>query len=115
MNLETYSLSKQILDNICNKKIIKASLLDVTEITTIAEVFIIAVASNIKQTQAMADQVEEKLKDMNIYSTRKEGYQSANWILLDYGDIIVHIFDEEHAKFYDLARLWQDAKCIESY
>ncbi len=115
MDLETYSLGKQILNTICNKKVIKVNLLDVSDITSLAEIFIIATASNTKQTQAMSDEVEEYLKNKDILPIRKEGYQSANWILMDYGDIIVHILDEEHAKFYDLSRLWQDAKCVDSY
>ena len=115
MNLETYSLSKTIFDNICNKKVIRADLLDVSEITSISDTFIIAVAPNTKQTKAMADEVEEKLEAQNILPIRKEGYDSANWILIDYGYVIVHILDEEHAQFYDLNRLWQDAKCLETY
>ena len=115
LNLETYELSKKIIDTICNKKVVKVDLLDVGEVTSLAEAFIIAVASNTKQTQAMTDDIEEKLIQDGVYTIRKEGYQTANWILLDYGNIIVHILDQEHATFYSLNRLWKDAKCVESF
>ena len=113
MNTETYTLGKQIIEAIHNKKVIKVDLLDVGKLTPLAELFVIAIAANIKQTMAMADEVEECLAQQDRLPIRKEGYQSANWILLDYGDVIVHILDEEHAQFYGLARLWQDATTIE--
>lgn len=113
MNTGTYTLGKQIIEALNKKKVIKVDLLDVSQITPLAELFIIAIASNIRQTKAMADEVEERLSKQNRLPIHKEGYQSANWILLDYGDIIVHILDEEHAQFYGLTRLWQDAISLE--
>ncbi len=113
LNTDTYRLGKQIIEALNKKKIIKVDLLDVAQITPLAELFIIAIASNIRQTKAMADEVEESLAKLNKLPIHKEGYQSANWILLDYGDIIVHILDEEHAQFYGLTRLWQDAISLE--
>ena len=110
---QTYILGKQIVDVINEKKIISLDVLDVGELTPLAELFIIAIAPNVRQTKAIADAVEEKLEILEKELIHKEGYQSANWILLDYGDIIIHILDEEDAAFYKLLRLWQDAKKID--
>lgn len=113
MNAETYTLGKQIIEAIQNKKVVKLEALDVSHLTPLAECFIIAIGSNVKQTKALADEVEKCLEVSGVLPTHKEGYQTSNWILLDYGEIIVHILDEEHAQFYGLSRLWQDASLIE--
>ncbi len=115
MNVETYSLSKKILDTISKKKFLKLELFDVGEITSLASAFIIATVSNNRQTKAIADDIDKKFKGEDIVPIRVEGYQTANWILLDYGDLIVHILDEEHADFYRLNSLWRDGICLESY
>ena len=88
-------------------------ILDVHEITPLTDVFIIAIASNIRQTQAIADQVEDVLLKNGILPHQKEGYQTAKWILIDYGDVIVHVLYKEDAAFYALDRLWKDAKIID--
>ncbi|MGL4800554.1 MAG: ribosome silencing factor [Cellulosilyticaceae bacterium] len=93
------------------KKLESIQALDVHELTAIADVFIIAVASNTRATKALADELEFRLEhedDMFVY--RKEGYDTAGWILLDYGHIIVHILFKDDAEFYGLDRLWHDAK-----
>ena len=113
MNTETYTLGKQIATAINNKKVVKLDVFDVAQLTPLAELFIIAIAANVKQTKAMADEVEECLASYGRIPIHKEGYQTSNWILLDYGEVIVHILDEEHAQFYGLSRLWQDAIRIE--
>ncbi len=113
MNADTYTLGKQITTAINNKKVNKLDVLEVAHLTPLAELFIIAIAANIKQTKAIADEVEKCLALSGTIPIRKEGYQTSNWILLDYGEIIVHILDEEHAQFYGLSRLWQDAISIE--
>lgn len=110
--MDIYTLGKQIAKVIEKKKVITLELLDVRELTPLADLFIIATASNVRQTQAIADEVEETLENMNYDLFHKEGYQTATWILLDYGDIIVHILEEKYAQFYQLNRLWQDAKSI---
>ncbi len=113
MKGRTYELAKQIARIIDNKKIISMDILDVEGLTPLADLFIIATASNVRQTKAIADEVETSLAEDEINPIHKEGYHSANWILLDYGEIIVHILDEENAAFYGLSRLWQDAKIID--
>ena len=113
MDKITYVLGKQIVEALENKKAVKVEALDVHNITPLADLFIIAVASNVRQTQAMADEVEELLEAEGRLPIHKEGYPSATWILLDYGQVIVHILEEESAQFYGLGRLWKDAKRID--
>ncbi len=96
------------------KKAKNIVVLDLREITSFTEFFIIASGTNQRQTQAIADEVNQKLrKEMNMRVNRSEGYQSGEWVLLDYGDFIFHIFNEKSREFYDLERLWRDAKRVE--
>ena len=94
------------------KKAIDIKIIDISHISTLADYFIIASGSNRSQVQAMADAVDEALDKMGVHARSTEGYQNANWILLDYGDIVVHLFDEENRLFYDLERIWRDGKTI---
>lgn len=95
------------------KKASGTVLLDLREIADFTDFFIITSGSNQRQVQAISDEIEEKMKKqfgetpLNI-----EGYNSAEWILMDYGDFIVHIFGEKEREFYDLERLWRDARTI---
>ncbi|MBR4667902.1 MAG: ribosome silencing factor [Butyrivibrio sp.] len=88
-------------------------IIDISEISTLADYFIIAGGSNINQVQAMADAVQEKLGREGHMTKNVEGYDAGNWILLDFGDIIVHVFDNENRLFYDLERIWRDGKNID--
>lgn len=87
-------------------------IIDIQEISVLADYFIIANGSNPNQVKAMADQVEETLGKAGYEVKQIEGYQSANWILMDYKDIIVHVFCKEDRLFYDLERIWRDGKTI---
>lgn len=95
------------------KKVVTVEALDVHELTPLADLFIIAVAPNVRQAQAMSDEVEDLLAREGYALIQKEGYQTATWILLDYGRVIVHILEQESADFYGLNRLWKDAPHIE--
>lgn len=95
-----------------NKKAEDICIIDISEVSVLADYFIIAGGSNTSQIQAMSDEVDEKLGRAGCPLKQIEGYQSANWILLDFGDIIVHIFDKENRLFYDLERIWRDGKVI---
>ena len=86
-----------------NIKIIK-----IDELTVIANYFIIANGNSTTQVKALADEVEFKLSQAGLEPKRTEGYQGANWIVLDYIDVVIHIFHKETRDFYDLERLWQD-------
>ena len=94
------------------KKAIDIKVIDISHISTLADYFIIASGSNRSQVQAMADAVDEALDKTGVHARSTEGYQNANWILLDYGDNVVHLFDEENRLFYDLERIWRDGRVI---
>ncbi len=84
--------------------------LDLRNIASFTEFFIIASGANQRQVQAIADEISEQLKkQLKIRPVRIEGYGGAEWVLLDYGDFVVHIFNKESREFYDLERLWRDA------
>ena len=96
------------------KKAFDIVAIDLREIASFTEFFIIASGANVRQVQAISDEITEKLKEqLNSRVIRIEGYQTGEWILLDYGDFIVHIFEQKAREFYDLERLWRDAKRVE--
>jgi len=94
-----------------DKKAEDITIIDI-EVSVLADYFIIADGSNRNQVQAMADSAEEALGKAGYDAKQIEGYQSANWILMDYKDIIVHVFSKEDRAFYDLERIWRDGKQI---
>lgn len=91
-----------------DKKAEDIRIIDISEISTIADYFIIADGSNKSQIQAMADNVSEILGRAGVNLRQMEGYQNANWVLMDFQDVIIHIFDRENRLFYDLERIWRD-------
>ncbi len=109
-NIQEYAvLAVEALDD---KKAEDISIIDIREVSVIADYFIIAGGSNKSQIHALSDTVEEKLGRAGLPLKQIEGYNNANWILLDFGDIIIHIFDKENRLFYDLERIWRDGKKI---
>lgn len=96
-----------------DKKAEDICVIDISEISVLADYFIIAGGNNISQIQALSDAVDEKLGKAGFPLKQIEGYNNANWILLDFGDIIVHIFDRENRLFYDLERIWRDGKKVD--
>ena len=94
------------------RNINKILIIDISNISVLADYFLIASGSNRNQVQAMVDNVQEELHKNGFDAKQVEGYNTANWILLDYGDIIIHVFDEENRLFYDLERIWRDGKTI---
>ena len=96
-----------------DKKAEDISIIDISEVSVLADYFLIASGSNRSQIQALTDNVEEKLGRAGYAKKQIEGYDTANWILMNYGDIIVHIFDRENRLFYDLERIWRDGKRVD--
>lgn len=97
-----------------DKKAMNMIALDLREIASFTEYFVIASGANQRQVQAIADEITEQLKkQLNSRVVRIEGYNAAEWVLLDYGDFIFHIFDKDARDFYDLERLWRDAKKVD--
>ena len=95
-----------------DKKAEDIRIINIEKVSVLADYFLIASGTNRNQVQAMADNVDEMLHKAGYSVKQIEGYQTANWILLDYGDIIVHIFDRENRLFYDLERIWRDGESI---
>ena len=97
-----------------DRKAFDMRVLDLRDVASFTEFFIICSGANQRQVQAIADQIEEQLKkQLSTRPVRIEGYSSAEWVLLDYGDFIVHIFNKESREFYDLERLWRDARKVD--
>ena len=88
-------------------------IIDISEISVLADYFIIANGTNENQVKAMVQNVEDKLAQSGFEAKQREGYGLGNWVLLDFGNIIVHVFDKENRLFYDLERIWRDGKTIE--
>lgn len=88
-------------------------IIDIAGVSVVADYFLIASGSSESQIRAMVDNVEEELEKAGYQVKQREGYGSGNWVLLDFGDIIVHVFDRENRLFYDLERIWRDGKNID--
>lgn len=95
------------------KKAIEPVVLDLREIASFTDYFVIVSGANERQVQAISDEVYETLKKAGEPAVRVEGYKTAEWILLDYGDFVVHVFEQKARKFYDLERLWRESKRVE--
>ncbi len=108
-SLNMVKLAKNALED---KKAGDIKIIDIRNISVLADYFIIADGSNKNQVQAMADNVEEVLGKAGYPCKQIEGYGSGSWILMDYGDIIVHAFSREDRLFYDLERIWRDGKLL---
>ena len=88
-------------------------VIDISGVSVIADYFILASGNNQRQTQAIADALEERLGRQGVFMKQKEGYTTGNWILLDYQDVVIHIFNSEDRRFYNLERIWTDGKTVD--
>jgi len=95
---------------IAEKKGQEPLILDLRGVTLVADYFVIGSGTSPVQVEAIADRVEEILQERGIRPLRREGRQHGRWVLLDYGAVVVHIFHEEERKYYELERLWRDAR-----
>lgn len=105
---DSKEMAKLAIKALEEKKAADIRVIDISDVSVLADYFIIASGNNRNQVQAMADNAEEALFKAGFEPKQVEGYQTANWILMDYQDIIIHIFDEENRLFYDLERIWRD-------
>ena len=112
-NIADKEIIKVVYDALADKKGMDIKVLDISKISVMADYFVIASGSNKNQVQALADNVEEELLKRDMSCRQVEGYATGNWILMDYSDFIVHIFNQEDRLFYDLERIWKDAELIE--
>ncbi len=90
----------------------KVTAFDVSEQLAITDAFVLASASNERQVKAIVDEIEDKLREADAKPLRREGHRQGRWVLLDYGDIVVHVQHEEERQFYALERLWRDCPVI---
>lgn len=109
-SLEMARIACKALDD---KKGLDLKVIDIRGVSVIADYFVIASATNQNQIQAMVDNVEEQLGRAGFEPKQVEGNRSSSWILMDYEDIIVNVFDEENRLFYDLDRIWRDGKSVD--
>ncbi len=113
MNENSLKMAKLAIDALEDKKGEEIKIIDISEVSVLADYFIIAGGNNHSQIQALCNNVEEKLGRAGYSVKQVEGYDTANWILMDFGDVIIHIFDKENRLLYDLERIWRDGKLIE--
>lgn len=107
------TMAKIVCQALNEKKAEELRVIDIKEISPVADYFIIATGSNTNQIQAMVDAVDEEMEKMGHSTRQIEGNRNSTWVLMDYNDIIVHIFSKEDRLFYDLEKIWTDGKKIE--
>jgi ribosome-associated protein len=110
--LEPAQLAKAAVDAASDKKAADIILLDIRDVTTIADYFVICSGNNSRQLQAIADNIDEVLGKQGANVIHREGVAESGWLLLDFGDIIVHIFGAKEREYYRLERLWNEAKTV---
>lgn len=89
-------------------------VLDIRDLTSFADYFLICSGSNPRQIQTITDEIEQRLKKAGERAISIEGYENAEWVLMDYGDYVIHVFSEKARSYYDLERLWRDARTVET-
>ncbi len=106
--MTTLEQAKETAKILSEKKGLNIKVIEIKDVSVIADYMVIATGNSSTHVKALADEVEEQLDDMGISVSHVEGYRSNSWILLDYIDIIVHVFSNEAREYYDLERLWED-------
>ncbi len=109
-SIEMVKLIHKAMDD---KKAEDIKIIDIADVSTIADYFIICSGANSSQLEAIIDNITETLGRAGYESKRTEGGRNSGWVLIDYGDVVVHIFSKEDRLFYDLERIWRDGKSVE--
>ncbi|MCB9437037.1 MAG: ribosome silencing factor [Anaerolineales bacterium] len=105
--------ARVIVDTLSDLKGEDIVLMDLRDITIITDYFVICTSDNERQARAMVEKINEKMKhEYGLRSVRAEGEASGGWVLMDYGDVVVHIFSEEQREYYDLEGLWQEGRVL---
>ena len=112
--MESKEMVRIAINALEEKKAENIRIIDISKVSVLADYFIIAEGKNRNQIQALTDSVEKDLGKTGVVPKQIEGYESANWILMDYTDIIVNIFYNENRLFYDLERIWRDGICVDA-
>lgn len=107
------NMVKSMYDAIDDKLGQDTAILNIGKVSSLCDYFVITSASSSRQVKAIADSVEDAMTELGLEPRGKEGREMQNWILLDYGDVMVHVFDEENRAFYNLEKLWKDAPYVD--
>ena len=105
--------AKQIAQVLSDKKGMEIKVIRIDDISVLADYMVIATGNSSTHVKSLADYVEDEMDKKGVSFSHIEGYRSNSWILLDYVDVIVHIFSDESRKYYDLDRLWEDGEVID--
>ena len=107
------ALAEEVVRILDSKKAEDLKVIETTELTILADYFVIANGNSDSQVRALVENVEEKMHKAGYAAKETEGHRSGAWVLIDFGDVIVHIFDRENRQFYNLERIWNDGKRID--
>ncbi len=110
---ETKEILKDIVSSLEDKMAVDTTIINIDEVSSLAEYFIIANGNSSTQVKALSGAVEEKMDKESVPLLHQEGYRGSEWILLDYGPVVVHIFDKDSRMFYNLEKIWGDGKTID--
>ena len=113
MSITSKEMAKIAYKALSDKKASDIQVIDISSISVLADYFVIADGSNQNQIEAMRDAVEEELYKADVHVKQVEGNRNSSWILMDFGEIIVHVFSKEDRLFYDLERIWGDGKFMD--
>ena len=111
--MDSLKFAEEIAQIILTKKGFTIRILDLRKLSAFADYFVICSASSDTQVKAIADAVDKELRDRGIKTYHREGYEALNWVLLDYFDVVVHVFKAEAREYYNLEKLWGDADIFE--
>jgi len=110
---ESKKMIEVAYEALTEKKAADIRVIDIIDVSTIADYFIITNGENSNHVQTLVENVQEKMYKAGYACKSVEGFRAANWVLLDYGDVIVNVFSKEDRRFYDLERIWRDGKIVE--
>lgn len=111
--MESKKLASKISELIFDKKGYDVKILDLSKVASFADYFVLCTADSDTQVKAISDEVERKLREDGVNSWHREGYESLSWVLLDYVDVVVHIFKKDARQYYNLEKLWGDAPVVD--
>ncbi|MBP5427214.1 MAG: ribosome silencing factor [Clostridiales bacterium] len=105
--MDTKELKKIIVKILESKKAIDIDVIDIDKVSILADTFVVCSATSVPHVKSLVDELEEKLEEIGQRPLRKEGYDTARWVLLDFGNVVVHIFHRDERDYYDLDSLWK--------
>ncbi len=111
--LDIREITEHIYKSLYEHKAGNIKVIDISDISIMADCFVIASAGNANHVHALCDYLEDDMRKVGVHYDHVEGYDTASWVLMDYGDVIVHIFDDKYREFYDLEHIWKDGKAVD--